>query len=288
VNIGAYCLCYREAEWLAENIRRLYARIDRFSVVIGPSERAYGYVQPPDESSEAILRGIPDPAGKITLLSREAWAHKNEMTAAATAILQTRFVFQLDADEFWPQATFDAALQALRQGADRVAAPHLIFWGGPDHVLRHPELGLHYFTPARFFRRMPGAELDHFDGRYRHPDGSVAPAEDAVLPAPMPVLHFGWVGEDRMARKLAFYRQARQLDMPDIDVFHGWIAAGRPPQRLQLGPNAVDIVAWGGHMEPRLRRWVQAMAAGTPRPWPGGWRDNLAVLRDAIAGRLRA
>jgi len=260
LTLGAYCLCYQEGDWLAENIRRLYANIDRFSIVIGPSDRAYGYEQRPDDWSERILRSIPDRDGKISVIVRDAWDHKNEMTAAATAQLDTDIIMQLDADEFWPAATFDAAMNALSSGADRVSAPHLIFWGGPSHVLHHVERGPHYFAPARFFRRVCGAELGHFDGRYHHVDGSIEPVRDVDLSSETPVWHFGWVGEQRVARKLRFYREARKLNMPSETACQSWTDMGRPNLRLDMGHNTVEVTRWRGDMDQSLAAWVRRMS----------------------------
>ncbi len=261
MTIGAYSLCYLDGAWLAENIRRLYRRVDAFSIVIGPSERAYGYIQPPDNESEAILRSLPDPQGKITIHAREGWDHKNAMTAVATAALDTDFVMQLDADEFWPEQVFDAAINALRDGAARVFAPHLIFWGGPEHILVHRERGRYYFTPPRFFRRVPGAELGHFDGFYYQADGAIAPLNGFEICTSAPIWHFGWVGVERVARKFRFYREGRKLDMPAETEMRAWLDSGRPSITLALGPNIVDARRWNGEMDSGLAAWVRAMAS---------------------------
>jgi hypothetical protein len=39
LTVGAYALCYQEAELLAANIRWMYDLVDTFHLVIGPSER---------------------------------------------------------------------------------------------------------------------------------------------------------------------------------------------------------------------------------------------------------
>lgn len=117
LTIGACCLCYQEADWLAANIRWMYDRIDVFSVVIGPSDQFNGFMQPPDHASEQILRDLPDPDRKIRIYAGDTWASKDVMTAVATHNLSTDNILQLDADEFWPRATWDAALAALQAAA---------------------------------------------------------------------------------------------------------------------------------------------------------------------------
>jgi hypothetical protein len=49
-----------------------------------------------------------------------------------TALVDVRnndYVFQIDADEFWPKETFREAIKKLEEGHDLISIPHIIFWG---------------------------------------------------------------------------------------------------------------------------------------------------------------
>ena len=48
--IGIYALCYKDADWLAFNIGRMYGWVDAISVVIGPVKKVFGCAQ--DKESE--------------------------------------------------------------------------------------------------------------------------------------------------------------------------------------------------------------------------------------------
>jgi hypothetical protein len=249
LKVGAYALCYQEAELLAANIRWMYDLVDTFHIVIGPSERGVGFERPADVESGGILRAVYDPAGKIRVVAEGSWKDKEEMTEAATRDLTTDVLLHLDADEFWPRETFEMAMREIERGADRVEALHYIFFGDTTHVCAHVrEDGTEspfYFAPARLLRVHAGARARHFGPAYVYKTGELVGQRAVRLPRTHPLWHFGWIGKNRIARKIRFYAEGRRMEMPSANEVWEWIEAPRD-RIFQLGEHQIRPVSYAG------------------------------------------
>jgi len=135
--IGAYSLCYKEADWLGFNIMRMYEWFDEFSICVGPVKKLMG-AEPDDDTVEA-LEALPDPGHKINIISG-VWKDKNEMTYWATRELESDFIFQIDSDEVWPVEAFKEAVELLRDGARKVLVHMYTFWKNLETILTIPDV----------------------------------------------------------------------------------------------------------------------------------------------------
>lgn len=161
--IGVYSICYKEADWLEFNIRRMYDWVDAFSICVGPVEKLMGANR--DIETAEALNAIPDPDGKITV-TEGVWLDKNHMTEVATEKLDTPLIIQLDSDEVWPRESFDETIGLLRAGERKVLLHMYSFWKTPDYVMKVPDrygwasrkLGLPEELLRAAGRNEPGAE----------------------------------------------------------------------------------------------------------------------------------
>jgi hypothetical protein len=199
--VCAVMLCYRDAEWAAFNVGRMYGRVDQFVVVVGPCE---GFADEPDEESADRLRNVSDPDGKMEVLSG-VWRDKNEMVLAAQVRSRHRAFFDLAPDELWPDEVVELACADLRDARGRPTHSvfrFLTFVGdscalllngvGERHIEGVGALRALYVPPgSRFLHLLCGIEWYHDRlNTIRHDEA---------------IWHFAWVGPRRVERKLRFY-----------------------------------------------------------------------------------
>lgn len=203
----------------------MYDLIDTFSIVIGPSDINSIY-QEPDLESEQILRNIPDPQNKIIIAAIGQWSSKDDMTYVATKNLNHDIVMQLDADEFWPHATFLKAIEQIKVGADRVGVPHWTFWKNSHFVLGEKldseNFNYHYFCHFRIFKRKEKGILKHFALRYEDDSQPADTLIDIILSDTDAIWHANWIGNERVKRKFNFYWIGRSWPMPRHEIFANW------------------------------------------------------------------
>jgi hypothetical protein len=227
----------------------MYDLVDVFHIVIGPSDIGGSFSQPEDHESERILSRLDDPLRKVRIVGSGCWKSKDDMTKLAAQDLDVDVIIQLDADEFWPRETFEAAIAAIAAGSDRVSAPHHIFWGDCQHVCERVDEASAttiYFAPTRTFRKFDNATLKHFQSVFvSHKTSLPIGLSIAALGVSTPIWHFGWIGRERVNRKFRFYSGGRDLSMPAPEEFASWLS-GRGPAEFRLGPNRVRPVPYQG------------------------------------------
>lgn len=179
--IGIYSICYKEADWLTFNIRRMYDWVDAFSISVGPVKKLMGETR--DTETAAALRAIPDPDRKI-IVTEGLWEDKNHMTRVATDHLETPQILQLDSDEVWPREAFDEALSLLGSGKRKLLLHMYSFWKTPEFIMEIPDrfgwasrkLGVPEPLLHAAARNEPGAE-----GKVRkYLRSSTLPKDDAM------------------------------------------------------------------------------------------------------------
>ena len=250
MTIGIYALCYKDAEWLAFNLRRMYEWVDAISIVIGPVKKVFGCAE--DKESEDILRALPDPDCKIMIQSG-SWPDKNYMAERACEKLDTEIVVQLDADEVWPKEVFDAAIRAVRAGTRKVRLHMYTFWRTLGYILTTPDVRAYLgklagadrtaalkllegdrrvldeyaeHTPwlldmGRVFRPDQLTRISHIPPDLVWPNGESA--YDAVTLGPL--WHFSYIGTERVRRKFTFFNKRDGNGgkvMPDFSYFEKW------------------------------------------------------------------
>jgi len=213
--VGAYMLCYKEADMASLNLRRFYPLVDHLVVIIGP---AAGISEEEDQQTTKALSLVDDKDKKITLISG-VWKDKNEMTAKAVSFLGKRcdIICQVDADEFWPAETFREAISRIKNGAVQVRIPHYIFWKGTKLICSSNE-NKFYFCPPRVFKTISGTHVTHLPpGIFNDGDGKEYQGSEAINYNPL--WHFGWITSDQVRRKAAYYERcgARIFSLEDFE-----------------------------------------------------------------------
>lgn len=242
MRVAAYSLCYQEGKLLANNIKLMYELVDKFVIVIGQVEISKSHRAKTDISSRHYLNLIEDPKQKITIVEREIFDSKDEMTSLALEAIDTEIVMQLDCDEFWSAETFLLAVEKIEQGFTRVLVPHLIYFRGQENILSKRDFGPFYFCPARIWRVIDKASLGHFTGKWTI-DGVETNDLDYKLGNNFPIHHFGWVQSQQIRRKIHFYRAARNYKMPPSTLLLlFWPLIRLFKWSFNMGPNTVQIV----------------------------------------------
>lgn len=156
--IAAYMLTYMDSNWAKFNIERMIDLVDEIIVISGSVEA--NPIKEEDTKITETLKQINN--RKIKHVNQKVWKDKNEMADAAFSILDksTRFLFQLDSDEFWPQNTFNNALKLLKDGYTTIFIPHYIFIKNSSFILTSNS-SVFYYCPPRAFSLDNAKKLWH-------------------------------------------------------------------------------------------------------------------------------
>ncbi len=138
-----------EAEYIGRNLAQHYDACDQWFIVEGadrryPSDRVTKDGLSTDGTAE-IVRGFPDPLGKITFI-QHGWADdKCELRNRYARLAESGVLIVFDADEFLTHADLAWLIDRTSRldGPGSVRIPHVHFWKHPRQVI----VGGYYDVP---------------------------------------------------------------------------------------------------------------------------------------------
>jgi hypothetical protein len=162
-----------------------------------------------------IIRGIPDPDNKITLIeSKGFWDGKTEMCNAWSKIATGDYVWQLDSDEFYHIEDMKRMINYLeKERPDAVYFNAFHFFGGLEYCIderSYPDWGSGPWF--RLFRNVPGKSkwISHeppvyeCDGIICNKGKLVTQNQSSIIGIKM--YHYSYVDYKQIEFKTGFYR----------------------------------------------------------------------------------
>jgi hypothetical protein len=207
--VCAVMLCYRDAEWVLEQVERWSAFVDVFAIAVGPYEGAADMT--PDVESVARLEASEHSASMIVASGVWAGGEPAELRdlmegEALAAAGYPPKVVELGPDELWPDELMLGVATVLRNAPAceplHVVVPQRLYGGVGSRPLLElrsaADVGRASLPPLVRAGVAPVGRRWHHDvGLRRH--GRLR----TVRVTGPPLRHLAWVGERRVRRKLA-------------------------------------------------------------------------------------